>query len=208
MDIIQLSMFDGKACIKCGTWKSLDSFDRNPKTRDRRIGSCKDCARLWRQARGGLAAEAARRWREQNRERFFQSRRERNRRNYKPHPRVQARMSEEQQRERRHRYNQEWNARNPEQRQIIRQAYRARKKRAGGAVTKAEWQQLCDFYGNQCLCCGSHESLSVDHVIPLSKGGAHSIENIQPLCGSCNSRKHNKHIDYRSVQQRQKGVQY
>jgi 5-methylcytosine-specific restriction endonuclease McrA len=39
--------------------------------------------------------------------------------------------------------------------------------------------------------------LTRDHVVPLKHGGLNTIENIQPLCGSCNSRKHLKHIDYR-----------
>jgi 5-methylcytosine-specific restriction endonuclease McrA len=28
-------------------------------------------------------------------------------------------------------------------------------------------------------------------------GGTHTVDNVQPLCGPCNSRKHANHIDYR-----------
>ena len=52
-------------------------------------------------------------------------------------------------------------------------------------------------YGNRCLCCGSYEKISLDHVIPISKGGKDEIENLQPLCKSCNSKKGIKTIDYR-----------
>ena len=44
-----------------------------------------------------------------------------------------------------------------------------------------------EHYGHRCLRCGSRdELLTVDHVIPLSLGGANSIDNIQPLCEGCN----------------------
>lgn len=48
-----------------------------------------------------------------------------------------------------------------------------------------------------CLCCGSHESLTVDHVIPKSKGGYNSIGNYQTLCFKCNSDKSSNYGDYR-----------
>jgi 5-methylcytosine-specific restriction endonuclease McrA len=52
-------------------------------------------------------------------------------------------------------------------------------------------------YGKKCLCCGSENKLSLDHVIPIQKGGKDEIENLQPLCKSCNSSKGIKVIDYR-----------
>lgn len=63
--------------------------------------------------------------------------------------------------------------------------------------TPQEWLDLCNRYGNICLCCGQALPLTVDHVKPLSKGGTNTIDNIQPLCLSCNSSKGAKEIDYR-----------
>lgn len=78
---------------------------------------------------------------------------------------------------------------------------RARKTAAGGAFTAGEWRMLCELYDHTCLACGKREpdiKLVADHVIPVSKGGDSYITNIQPLCFSCNSRKHDRFIDYRT----------
>jgi 5-methylcytosine-specific restriction endonuclease McrA len=40
-----------------------------------------------------------------------------------------------------------------------------------------------------CQYCGSRSSLTVDHVIPRSKGGPSSWENIVASCAPCNRRK-------------------
>ena len=52
-------------------------------------------------------------------------------------------------------------------------------------------------YGRECLCCGSAEKIALDHVVPITKGGADDVGNLQPLCRSCNSKKGTKIIDYR-----------
>ena len=43
--------------------------------------------------------------------------------------------------------------------------------------------------GYQCLHCGVRKDLSLDHIHPESKGGATTLENLQTLCRSCNSKK-------------------
>ena len=40
-----------------------------------------------------------------------------------------------------------------------------------------------------CQYCGSRAQLTVDHVIPRSKGGGSSWENIVAACAPCNRRK-------------------
>lgn len=47
---------------------------------------------------------------------------------------------------------------------------------------------------NKCKLCNKIKKLTLDHIIPLSLGGIHAKENIQILCKSCNSKKHNKLI--------------
>lgn len=91
----------------------------------------------------------------------------------------------------------EYKKNNPDKVAEQRHLRRARLWKANGSHTPKEWEDLKEKYGNICLCCREKKPLTVDHVIPLSKGGTNDIENIQPLCVSCNSRKGTKIIDYR-----------
>jgi len=76
---------------------------------------------------------------------------------------------------------------------------RNRKLNAEGSHTKEEWENLKAKYNHMCLCCKLHEpeiSLTEDHIIPLTKNGTDYIDNIQPLCKPCNSRKYDKIINF------------
>lgn len=92
-----------------------------------------------------------------------------------------------------------WRQNNPDKRMASEYKRRAKKKGNGGNFTAEEWQSLCTQYDYRCLCCGTNDAkMTPDHVIPLSKGGANDISNIQPLCLSCNASKQDKTIDYRT----------
>lgn len=84
-----------------------------------------------------------------------------------------------------------WKKKNPEKMAHLKARRYARERGAKGSHTLEEWESLCDKYDNKCAACGSGEKLTKDHVIPLSKGGSDYIQNIQPLCRSCNSKKWN-----------------
>ena len=73
------------------------------------------------------------------------------------------------------------------------------KRNAEGSHTFGEWELLKKQYGYTCPCCKKSEpkvKLTEDHIVPLSKGGSDYIENIQPLCKSCNCKKHTTIIKY------------
>jgi len=40
-----------------------------------------------------------------------------------------------------------------------------------------------------CVRCGATDDIALDHIHPWSKGGPDTIDNLQVLCRSCNSRK-------------------
>jgi 5-methylcytosine-specific restriction endonuclease McrA len=46
--------------------------------------------------------------------------------------------------------------------------------------------------GYKCLYCGATENLTLDHILPSSRGGEDTWENLATCCGSCNVKKGNK----------------
>lgn len=68
-----------------------------------------------------------------------------------------------------------------------------------GIFTLNEWNELKKFYKFTCPACYRKEpeiTLTKDHIMPLCLGGKNTIDNIQPLCLSCNSRKNKRYIKY------------
>ena len=49
----------------------------------------------------------------------------------------------------------------------------------------------CELWGNRCYICGVPMQ-EIDHVKPLSKGGAHLPCNLRPVCKSCNCSKNDR----------------
>lgn len=54
-------------------------------------------------------------------------------------------------------------------------------------------QEIFERDGFTCVICGSteKESLEIDHIMPISKGGKTEPDNLQTLCHDCNIRKGN-----------------
>ena len=46
--------------------------------------------------------------------------------------------------------------------------------------------------GYKCRKCGSTEFLTIDHIIPVSKGGSDENNNLQTLCSDCNTKRGNR----------------
>ncbi len=75
-------------------------------------------------------------------------------------------------------------------RELTRFRARARKarKRANG-IYQIGIQEELKLRAKPCFYCGSLEEIQLDHVVPVSRGGVHSIGNLVPACRPCNSSK-------------------
>lgn len=205
-----------KKCTKCGEVKPLIDFFNDKKAKDGKTNWCKVCSseqlKKWRReheeqrkAQGRRAYYAHRedrikrvmKWAKENKEKhdkwvnnWHLAHKEKgieaNRKSAKKYPDRQRTKTRK------------YRAEHPEWAILQVEKRRARKLAGGGDISAKEWKELKEKYGNKCLCCGRTDvRLTLDHVIPLSLGGLHNIENAQPLCLSCNSQKHTKEIDYR-----------
>ena len=52
---------------------------------------------------------------------------------------------------------------------------------------------------NTCQYCGSTTRLTIDHVLPRSRGGEDSWENLVVACSSCNTKKGNKLLEHTNM---------
>lgn len=191
-----------KQCRVCGETKPLDQFAQNKAIRDGLDNRCKTCRRAYDQAYSARNAEKRRAvalaWQKANRERDRANHRarwiqKRAHDNAMERKRYVARRDHYQQ------YRKRWHESHDGARQITRLKWRLRRLGRGDepVFTLAEWTDLCNQFDGRCAGCGARKRLTVDHVIPLSRMGISTINNIQPLCRSCNSRKYTAIIDYR-----------
>src|ERR1035437_228808 len=91
-----------------------------------------------------------------------------------------------------------WQKKNPDKMRFYNMQRRAKLKIMDNFSTQ-DWIEMKKEYNHTCPCCKKAEpeiKLCRDHIVPLSKGGKNDKSNIQPLCLSCNTRKHTKTTRY------------
>lgn len=177
-----------KTCGKCKNEKPIDVFSKRGDS-DGLRSECNDCKNessreykqrnkqkvdeanaLYREQRAAELAERQRLWRLANPESYSQ-------------------------------IHSKWKIENKDAVNASTHRRRARIKGNGGSFTAAEWAAIKLAQNHRCLMCDRQEpdiQLTIDHVIPISRGGINEAGNIQGLCKSCNSKKHRNTIDLRS----------
>lgn len=66
---------------------------------------------------------------------------------------------------------------------------------AGNMPTQKELDDLFDEQGHMCLYCLdplTYETYTIEHILPISRGGTNNLDNIGFVCQPCNSSRRNK----------------
>lgn len=184
-----------KTCATCSATKPLEAFYRRTRAKDGRDTRCRDCEKVrlaeWgknnpdrrreaqqRYNRTDKGRQKSKRWRVNNPERvqeIYTAYRERN-----PNARSEA--------TRRH-YHKDIEASRASVRN--RRSIRRARMRNNGvfAVTTKDVRRILAM---PCAHCGSKDQPTLDHIIPIARGGRHSVGNLQCLCAHCNFTKQDK----------------
>lgn len=191
-----------KACQQCEETKSIECFCLNRRNADGRNNRCKTCvnemsrkrhkervindpvyrtkkyeqSKTYRTENPEKSKESSDKWRQANLDRVKNN-----------HKKWRARNS-------RTEYMREWSRANRDKRDAAYNKWRAAKKGSSTTETIIK-QNVWDRDKGMCGICGDPADFSnwhLDHIIPLSRGGTHTLENVQVSHVYCNLSKGNK----------------
>lgn len=158
-----------KVCTDCGLTQSIDEFQVRSDSRDGYKNRCRSCIRRHARAYESANEDAVRAVRA-----AYRSSHRAERADY-----ASARQKS-----------------NPEKGAEASARYRARK--AAATVEVVNYQVVASTHGRWCYLCESRirddESMDVDHVVPLNRGGPHSYANVRPTHATCNRSKNDSFL--------------
>lgn len=173
------------ACNECIAKQVAGSRRSNPKR-------YKTTRAIWREKNGERERETVRAWREANVDKV---------RGYyvkyvadpvrKKNKAARNEVWVQANRERVKKNSRAWHERNPDK---VREKWQKRRALKAGAFddcTVSQERELLEEYAGLCVYC-LKPAAEFDHVVPLSRGGAHTKDNLVPACGKCNREKFNK----------------
>jgi len=167
----------------------------------------------YRETNKDKIAQQHKQWREANKEHIAQHRRvniehiaqylethkehiaQRNKEHYeliKEHQRAYGKEYQKLNKEHIAQHKKQWSQSNPDKCIAAKQRRRAYKADLPANFTAEQWETAKEHFNNVCAYCGVQVPLTQDHVVPLSKGGAYTHDNIIPACSKCNSSKRSR----------------
>lgn len=164
-----------KICKKCNQAKDAAEFYAHKLTADGLRSECKECIKLHNKSYHKNNKSKSN---ERNNKYYWDNRKE-------SLERVRAYRAKNP--EKKAELDRQYRLAHPEKDSKYRHKRRAMKRENGIFIVTSE--ELRKMYNLPCVYCGSSERITIDHVIPLIRGGVHGIGNLVPACLSCNTSK-------------------
>ena len=153
-----------KVCSKCKEEKIINLFSKNKNYRDGLESQCKECTK-----------KRLHKWRENNHEYDLQRKIEWRDKNIEYDKKRKAK----------------WSSENLNKRRM---SFHKRNIKIKENIFYISEKEIKKILNSACFYCSSYDNIQVDHVVPVSKGGRHSVGNIVAACRSCNASKCDKYL--------------
>ena len=175
-----------KECGTCGRVLAVEQFSKNKRSKDGLTSQCKKCMKQYYQETKEDRLQYQQQYDQENKEKIQQYRKQ-----YQPQY-YQEHKEEKQQ------YDKQY--RQTPQGQIVQFNYstkrRQREEEQGAGITKEQWLEIMQFFDWKCAysgkSLGTKKNRSIDHIVPLAKGGEHEVWNLVPMDKSLNKSKKEK----------------
>lgn len=183
-----------KTCAKCSQSKPEEAYNKSKQMKDGLFSWCRECKKAYEQTPASQARRAKyyqanrawllplnRQWELDNADRKREINRESRRKRYKANP------------EKYKAYSKAYRQANPDKYSEWDKTNRVRRAGAPGKFTHAEWLDKLLEFNYHCAYClnpfTEDKPPTQDHMLPLTRGGTHTADNIVPACVGCNSQK-------------------
>lgn len=203
-----------RICTRCLNEKELSEFSRTKRTADGYQDWCKECTKEYKRAYYQSNKEKERAKRRTNYQqhkddyiRRAKSSQSQNKEQRKEYMRRYMKENVEKYRDRIRAWAREYYSRPDVKAKVI--AYQRMHKNArrvieGSKATTKEFSALVKLFNGHCAYCNKPtDKPTVDHIIPVAKGGRGHIFNLLPACSSCNKRK-SARMDFITEEQAQR----
>lgn len=176
-----------KPCSKCKVIKprTNEFYNKDKRASDGLTSQCKRCGAAQRKEYAQAHPDVNRRASEKYRRKYPER--------YKNN---QDRFTEKYP-DRRKKFRRRWRINNPDAEAAMKYRRISKMKELPHTLTAQEWEDIKAEFNYSCAYCGKtwlelDHSLFREHVLPVSRGGGYTKDNIVPSCRVCNSTKHDR----------------
>ena len=191
-----------KKCSKCGKYKPLRDFNKRKRGKYGVRSECRICQNEgsieYRQNNSEAISQRNKKYRENNKEKiatYHKERYQNNKKQISDYHKKYYQINREEILEKHKVYNNTTKG----QIAILNGRARRRAKECGEGVTKEQWLEMMNFFEWKCAYSGKYlgkeiSARSIDHIIPLNKGGEHEVWNTVPMYRPYNCSKQDKDL--------------